>query len=393
MGANIPSWTKAYYGKTLTPQQYLNNSAAQEAVARGKLQSYYNKYGARGAASAWYSGNASLSESTRSQSGGPSIKSYVDSVMNHAAGFPSEGGGSNYKSGAAPVPKLSSSELAEQYGFVSSFLNSNSELKKLFQQAVSGGWTADKFQAKIRNTKWWKSHPKEERDYLTQRFTDPATAKQSLSEAEIKVKQMANALGIIESPFTLKKIKEAAYNMVAKGWDEGQIRYNLGQYVYFTKGKHQGEGGELYDQLEAYAYNMGVKTSDSWMGDRIRRAVRGTATIQDFKNELNIIAKAQFPQWSKQIDGGQTVADMAQPYMQSMSQILELPAGSINLFDPNVKKAMSWTDPSTNKKGAKPLWQYENDLRNDSRWKQTKNAQDSLMQVAHQVLADFGLKH
>ena len=56
MGANIPSWTRTYYGKSLTPQQFLNNPKAQEAVARGVLKSYFNKWGARGAAAAWYAG-------------------------------------------------------------------------------------------------------------------------------------------------------------------------------------------------------------------------------------------------------------------------------------------------------------------------------------------------
>ena len=93
------------------------------------------------------------------------------------------------------------------------------------------------------------------------------------------------------------------------------------------------------------------------------------------------------------IDGGQTVADIAQPYMQTMAQILELPAGSVNLFDTTIKKALTYTDSKTLEKGAKPLWQFENELRSDPRWKQTKNAQDSLMQVGHKVLADFGLAY
>jgi hypothetical protein len=395
MGANIPSWTKQYYGKSLTPNQFLNNPAAQEAVAKGKLKSYYNKYGARGAASAWYSGNASLSESTRSQSGGPSIKSYVDSVISKAYKYPATGGTSTagaYTSGGVVTPTLSSAELAEQYGFVSGFLNSNSELKSLFQQAVSGGWTADKFQAKLRNTKWWKTHSKDERDYLLKLKSDPATAKQDLTAARVKARQIANALGIVETTSTKKKIEQAAYSMVAKGWDEGQMRYYLGQYVSFADGKHQGEGGEAIDQMQEYAYNMGVTLSGQWYSDRARSIIRGVATIQDYKSEIANKAKASFPQWSKQIDGGQTVADIAQPYFQSMSTILELPSGSINLFDPVVKKALNYTNPGTLAKEAKPLWQFENELRNDARWKKTKNAQDSLFQIGHQVLADFGFK-
>jgi len=396
MGANIPSWTKQYYGKSLTAQQFLNNPAAQEAAAKGKLKSYYNKYGARGAASAWYSGNPNLHMSTSSQSGGPSIKSYVDSVISKAYNYPATGGTSTttaYSSGGAVTPALSSAELAEQYGFVSGFLNSNSELKKLFQSAVADSWSADKFQAKLRNTKWWKTHSKDERAYLLQLKSDPATAKQDLTKARTQARQIANALGIVETASTKKKIEMAAYNVVAKGWDESQLRYYLGQFVAFGSGKHQGEGGEVWDELHEYAYSMGVNMAGTWYADKARQVIRGVSTVQDFKSEIETKAKAAFPQWTKQIEGGQSVADIAQPYFSSMSEILELPSGSVNLFDTTIRKALNYTNKTTLAKEAKPLWQFENELRSDPRWKKTKNAQDSLFQVGHQVLADFGFKY
>jgi hypothetical protein len=393
MDFNIPSWTKQYYGKSLTPQQYLNNPKAQEAVARGKLQSYYNKYGARGAASAWYSGNPNLHMSTKSQPGGPSIKGYVDSVINKAYKYPSGGSSSNFSTGSTATPKLSSAELAEQYGFVSSFLNSNKELKKLFQDAVAGGWSADKFQAKLRNTKWWKGHSKDEREWLLQLKADPATAKQEMSQAQVKIKQLANQMGMIMTKDIQKYLDKAAYNMVALGWDESQLRYYLGQYVSFKGETLQGEGGEAINEMREYAYSMGVSLGDTWYTDRARNILRGVATIQDYKSEIMNKAKASFPQWTKQIEAGQSVADIASPYMQSMAQILELPQGSVNLFDTTIKKALNYTNPGNLQKEAKPLWQFENELRSDPRWKKTKNAQDSLFQVGHQVLADFGFKY
>ena len=115
--------------------------------------------------------------------------------------------------------------------------------------------------------------------------------------------------------------------------------------------------------------------------------------MQDMKSQILNKAKASFPQWTKQLEGGQTVADIASPYLQSMSEILELPPGSVNLFDTTVKKALNYTNPGTLAKEAKPLWQFENELRADPRWRKTKNAQDSLFQVGHQVLADFGFKY
>lgn len=388
--SNIPGWSKQVLGYSISWQKYRDSPDLQEKIVRGILKGYYNKWGARGAAAAWYAGpgNHDLDMSTKSQSGGPSIKRYVDQVLNRVGGYTGSGSG-----GDPVVPKLSEKELAEQYGFTSSFLNSNPEIKSIFKKMVSDGWSKDMFQAKLRDTKWWKTHSDKERQYLTQMFTDPATAKQSLSQANVTVRQLANQLGIKETDFTKKKMSEAAYNVVAKGWNEGQLRYFLGQYVYFNGGDMQGQGADVENELRSYAYNMGVKMSDSWYADNTRKVLRGIATTTDFKNDMLRQTKAAFPQYSKQLDGGQTLADIASPYMQSMAQILELPTGSINLFDSTIKKALQYKNPTTLQTESKPIWQFENDLRADPRWKQTKNAQDSLMQVGHQVLADFGFKY
>lgn len=79
--SNVPEWTREYLGHALTWQQFLADHQAQDTVARARLTDYYEKYGVRGAASAWYSGDPSLADSTRPQPGGPSIKAYVDSVV------------------------------------------------------------------------------------------------------------------------------------------------------------------------------------------------------------------------------------------------------------------------------------------------------------------------
>lgn len=298
-------------------------------------------------------------------------------------------------SGAAPPsgPSLNADELAERYGWASSFLNSIPELKKLFGDAVGNGWTREMFTAKLRDTNWFKSMSADERKWAAEWETDPATAHAKLSAAKIKARQYAAKLGMVENAELDKRIEEAAMGLVSKGWDESQMRYFLGQYVYFGGDQREGEGGEVFDELRKYAYNMGVELNGEWYAERARNIVRGIATVQDNKNEILKLARAQFPQWIPQLDGGQSVADIAQPYLQTMATILELPAGSVNLFDNTIKTALNYTNPSTLEKSAKPLWQFENELRNDPRWKQTKNAQDSMFQVGHKILADFGLKY
>jgi hypothetical protein len=83
MPENWPSWSAEAGlppGSPMTPEN-------QDLVARFKLRQYYNKYGARGAAIAWYAGEGALSYSdaalNRRQGRGdePSINEYADSIL------------------------------------------------------------------------------------------------------------------------------------------------------------------------------------------------------------------------------------------------------------------------------------------------------------------------
>lgn len=387
--SNVPSWSKEALGYSISWQTFLNSPDLQEKIVRYKLGGYLNKYGAYGAAAMWFSGSPNPNSTV--SDGGMTVKQYVDQAIAHVGGGGGGGGGSDY---VPSTPKLSMKELAEQYGFTMSFLNANPELKKkIFEPMVKEGWSQAQFEAKLRDTKWWKTHSDKERSYLTQLYTDPATAKQNFNAAYIAVHQLAEQLGIKDTKFTKARLQEAAYNVVAKGWSDGQLRNYLGQYVYFDGGDMEGQGADTQNELRSYAYSMGVHMSDKWYADNTRKVLRGMATTSDYKNEMLRQAKAMFPQFSKQLDAGQTVADIASPYMQTMAQILELPTGSINLFDPTIKKALQYKNPGTLQTESKPLWQFENDLRADPRWKATKNAQDSMMQIGHQVLSDFGFKY
>lgn len=284
---------------------------------------------------------------------------------------------------------LSARELAEQYGFVDSLLNSNKELKDLFKKAVSGQWTTDKFQAELRDTKWWKTLSKSQREFMILQYGDPATAKQKLDQNFVKIQQLGAQMGV---KLDSKSWKDLAYQFTYNGWTDQQLRYQLGRRLNMPGTQRYGEAGEIQDKLSEYAYNMGVKVSDSWMDNASRDVISGMATQQDFESKLREQAKATYSFWAQQIDAGQSVSDLASPYMQSMAQILELPPGSVNLFDPKIKASLQFRD-ANGKSVVKPLWQFENEVRNDPRWVKTNNAQNSLMQVAHQVLSDFGVKY
>lgn len=75
-------WDMEALGRNITGQEFLSNPTLQNNIARFKLRDYFKKYGAGGAAKAWYAGpgNADLN-SDGPQYGGPSVNDYSASVL------------------------------------------------------------------------------------------------------------------------------------------------------------------------------------------------------------------------------------------------------------------------------------------------------------------------
>lgn len=284
--------------------------------------------------------------------------------------------------------KLSPEELASNYGWSIGFLEHNPELKGLFDQAVKGTWTADKFQAEIRNTKWWKTTSETARQAQALKATDPATYNAQLSAARMQVQMLASEVGAALPSGQLGKIAES---VLSAGLDEDGIRNILGNYINFTKdGTLTGEAGMHEYTMKQYAASMGVNISDQTLKNQAALVVRKMATTQDFEDQLREQAKSAYPAYSAQIDGGQTMMDIATPYMQTMSTELGLPASSITLQDPLIKSALNGLDQN-GKPAGKTLLDFTTQLRNDPRWNQTSTARDQAMSVGRKVLNDMGV--
>jgi hypothetical protein len=310
---------------------------------------------------------------------------------------PSGGGGSKApaKSSSTPSrpstaqPSLNQDELAQQYSLTSGMINAFPELKVLFDQAVREGWTSDKFQAKLRNTEWYKTRSDTQRKAAIMQYQDPASWGQLWNTTQSHVRDLMADMGADANNW--EQINAAASKIIWDGYNDNQARDFLGQYIVFgSSGLAGGKAGAAQQELNTYAYQMGVQNADWWQQDAIRNIMRGQKTVQDYKNEIMTQSIAAFPGLEKQLRAGSTLADLAQPYTQSMSQILEIPSGNINMFDPTIRNALSYRDPSGTA-ASKPLWQFQNDLRGDERWKKTQNAQDAAMGTAHSVLQSFGM--
>lgn len=143
-------------------------------------------------------------------------------------------------------------------------------------------------------------------------------------------------------------------------------------------------------QLQSFLGKNGLKMGDDFVQQNVRRIMSGDTSVDEVKNYVRdrYLANA-YPAWADQIKAGADVADLASPYIQKMSQLLEVPEESIDLADPNIQKAMAGVN-ADGKPSYKPLWQFEQDVRQDPRWLQTNSAQDEISNTAADVLKTFG---
>jgi hypothetical protein len=151
----------------------------------------------------------------------------------------------------------------------------------------------------------------------------------------------------------------------------------------------EGPAGKYFVNIKDLARNNGISLSDSAAKTYATQIAAGVVDENTVANILRDSAASAFPQYADQIKAGINLNTLANPYIQSMSNILEIPDGAIDLFDPTVRGALSYTMPD-GKLGTKSLYEFEKDLRRDPRWQYTDNAKASVSSSVQRVLQDFG---
>lgn len=286
-------------------------------------------------------------------------------------------------------PKLSPEELAANYGWAYGFLNSIPEVKAVFEQAVEGTWSADMFQAKLRDTKWFQENSAAMRKAALEKQTDPATYNAKVNAATTQIQIMAAQMGAIIPGGQLNKIAEQA---IQTGLDESGLKNVLGGYVTFTeKGTLIGQAGMFEKTMRDFAYQQGVEVDKQTVKNQAQLLARGMGTIQDYKGQMVDQAISTYPNYAQQLKAGQTMMQIANPYIQIMAQDLELPANSIDLKNQMIRQALNGTDRNGKPVGMDQVT-FRNLIRQDPRWSRTKKAADTTMNAGLQVLKDMGLK-
>jgi len=287
------------------------------------------------------------------------------------------------------TPSLSDQELAANYGWSLAVLNSDPELKRLFQDAVKNTWSQSMFVAKLQATQWYQKHGEAWRQNEVLRRADPATYAQRSASATARIVQTARQYGVT---LTAAQAAAMASDYMGFGWNDEQLRQHLVSYASYssTTSSLTGEAGAAALEYKRIANDYGVSLDDGQMSSLVRGTIAGTVDKSWVTKWAMDHAKSAYPALAKRIDAGETIASIADPFKQAYSKVLEVDPNAINLDDRLIKQALQGKDDK-GQPAVQSLWQFEDTLRNDSRWSRTQNARDSAAATAHGVLQSFGL--
>ncbi|MGK5530855.1 C40 family peptidase [Streptomyces sp. URMC 129] len=289
---------------------------------------------------------------------------------------------------AALTEALEGPELAERYGMSFAFFQSQPELQRLLRQAVEGQWTASRFQASVKNTNWWKETSSSAREAQVLAASDPATYRANMEAQRIALQQAAVKMGAI---LTKSQLDRLARDSIHFAWSDEQIQNFLGKYIDFQENHTLGGmAGAAAKEITRQAYDLGIRISEQQVKNYAAYIVRGVASMEEVQVNLRQQAAGAYPGFAAQIEAGESVRDIASPYIQMMAQELELPDTDLDLYTPKIRSALNKLDAAGNP-APMSLTDFQASLRDDPRWGQTQAAQNSAMNVGRQVLADMGL--
>lgn len=284
-------------------------------------------------------------------------------------------------------------QMATSYGFALAFMESDPELKKLFNSAVKGTWTPDKFIAKLRDTDWFKTHSANVRNAIMQETSDPATYKANVQQMLSTVKDTWGSM-FGTANMDQKQLHAWAETAHRMGWSEAQLIDRMTKGVDYQKLLRRdalgGRAAEIEGQLNALSSSFGVNLGSQWKARQLEKLMEGDDSISGVQQRVRDLAMREYKAFADRIAAGETVSDIADPYVQKMADLLEMNPNDININSRMIQKALKQQTPD-GKPAAMDLAAFEDFVRKDDRWQYTNNAREQVSSVTANLLRDLGL--
>ena len=195
------------------------------------------------------------------------------------------------------------------------------------------------------------------------------------------------AAGAELSDVEVNALAQEAYD---KGLDRERNSFNAfldSKFKFGAKGA-KGKAGEQLADLQKVAAANGLDLQKAF-GTQLPiwlASINKGESIETYKKQIRDVAKIGMPQnIASLLDNGIDLDAIYSPYKNVMASVLEINPESITLNDPVLRGAIT---------GEKelPIYEFQRQLRKDSRWQYTNQAKEEVSDVALKVLRDFGFQ-
>ena len=272
-------------------------------------------------------------------------------------------------------------------------LTSVPELNKLLQQAQANDWSTQRFLNAVENSDWYQNHSATARAEIIQRANDPASWQSSLRATTFSIMSLEHQLGMSLTPDENHAIAVHALlsgNSGNQQWLTDRISHHEDYSNLKNLNNLQGQMAGTTAQLQQLAADYGVRWTPAQFAQHAQDIVDGTTTIDTFQRRMVDWAMSAFPGWSKQLQEGRTLAQVADPYVQSMSQILEMNPSQLDTYTPMIRQALQGSRDKSGDWNPTSLIDFERQLRSDPRYWKTQGAVDTVSSALIKMGQDFG---
>jgi hypothetical protein len=186
------------------------------------------------------------------------------------------------------------------------------------------------------------------------------------------------------------EVNALAQEAYDKGLDRERNSLNafLDKKFKFGATGAKGKAGEQIADLQKIAAANGLDLQKAF-GTQLPTwlaSINKGESIETFKKQIRDVAKIGMPQnIVSLLDNGIDLDTIYSPYKNVMASTLEINPESITLNDPVLRGAIAGDKEL-------PIYEFQRQLRKDSRWQYTNQAKEEVSDVALKVLRDFGFQ-
>lgn len=271
-----------------------------------------------------------------------------------------------------------------EYGAIAVFAQSNPDVSNVLQQAIAGEWDAARFQRELWKTNWYKSQSDQQRQLQVLQVTDPGTYKSTLDQKANQVLNLASQMG---KTISADQARGTATVALQQGWSDSVLQAGIAEWYGNTSinGRLVGQAGDYENHIRSTYAAYGIPLSEGYLQYAVNEVMAGKLTTGGIDNQAIAAAQKLYPQYAQDFTEGRTLSQIAQPFMQHMSNVLEVDPSAIDLTDKTIMKALAGDG-----KNPTPLWAFDQQLKADPRWQKTTNAQNSAYDIVRQIGQDWG---